>query len=91
MNHLNSGIFERTSLADAKLFHTFSPRTLTGIFRDTYVLDFLNLPSSHSENDLKTTLVSYLKEFILEIGRDFTFLGEEYRLQVGNSDFFIDV
>jgi predicted nuclease of restriction endonuclease-like (RecB) superfamily len=88
---INSGIFERTRLADTKLPQTLHPKTLTGIFRDTYVLDFLNLPSSHSENDLKTALVSYLKDFILEIGRDFTFLGEEYRLQVGNSDFFIDL
>ena len=88
---INSGIFERTHLADTKLPQTLHPKTLTGIFRDTYVLDFLNLPSSHSENDLKTALVSYLKDFILEIGRDFTFLGEEYRLQVGNSDFFIDL
>jgi len=87
---INSGIFERTCLADAKLLQTARPKPLAGIFRDSYVLDFLNLPSNHSENDLKTALVAYLKEFILELGRDFTFLGEEYRLQVGNSDFFID-
>ena len=67
------------------------PKPLAGIFRDSYVLDFLKLPSNHSENELKTSLVAYLKEFILELGRDFTFLGEEYRLQVGNSDFFIDL
>jgi predicted nuclease of restriction endonuclease-like (RecB) superfamily len=88
---INSGIFERTSLADTKLSQTVHPRSLSGVFRDTYVLDFLNLPSNHSENELKKALVSYLKEFILELGRDFTFLGEEYRLQVGNSDFFIDL
>jgi predicted nuclease of restriction endonuclease-like (RecB) superfamily len=88
---INSGIFERTSLADTKLSHTVHPRSLSGVFRDTYVLDFLNLPSNHTENELKKALVSYLKEFILELGRDFTFLGEEYRLQVGNSDFFIDL
>jgi predicted nuclease of restriction endonuclease-like (RecB) superfamily len=88
---INSGIFERTSPADTKLSQTVHPKSLSGVFRDTYVLDFLNLPSSHSENELKTALVAYLKEFILELGRDFTFLGEEYRLQVGNSDFFIDL
>ena len=88
---INSGIFERTRLADAKLSPTTHPQPLAGIFRDSYVLDFLNLPSNHSENDLKTALVSCLQKFILEIGRDFTFLGEEYRLQVGNSDFFIDL
>jgi predicted nuclease of restriction endonuclease-like (RecB) superfamily len=88
---INSGIFERTRLADAKLPQTSHPKPLTGIFRDSYVLDFLNLPPNHSENDLKTALVACLRDFILELGRDFTFLGQEYRLQVGNSDFFIDL
>lgn len=88
---INSGIFERTRLADAKLPQTSHPKPLTGVFRDSYVLDFLNLPSNHSENDLKAALVACLRDFILELGRDFTFLGQEYRLQVGNSDFFIDL
>ncbi len=87
---INSGIFERTRLADAKILQTTHPKPLAGIFRDSYILDFLNLPAN-TENDLKTALVSCLKNFILEIGRDFTFLGEEYRIQVGNSDFFIDL
>ncbi|MGP1385151.1 MAG: PDDEXK nuclease domain-containing protein [Thainema sp.] len=90
---INSGIFERTRLADVKLSSTLQTRSqpISGVFRDSYVLDFLNLPPSHSENDLKTALIYCLKDFILELGRDFTFLGEEYRIQVGNSDFFIDL
>jgi predicted nuclease of restriction endonuclease-like (RecB) superfamily len=88
---INSGIFERTCLADAKLAQVVHPKPLAGVFRDSYVLDFLNLPPNHSENDLKTALVYCLKDFILELGRDFTFLGQEYRLQVGNSDFFVDL
>jgi predicted nuclease of restriction endonuclease-like (RecB) superfamily len=87
---INSSIFERTRLADAKLPVAQTPN-LTGVFRDSYVLDFLNLPPSHSEGDLQTALVRCLKDFILELGRDFSFLGQEYRLQVGNSDFFIDL
>jgi predicted nuclease of restriction endonuclease-like (RecB) superfamily len=92
---INSGIFERTRLADAKLppklLQATQTPSLTGVFRDSYILDFLNLPPSHSEDDLQTALVRCLKDFILELGRDFTFLGQEYRLQVGNSDFFIDL
>ncbi|GAB4345241.1 MAG: PDDEXK nuclease domain-containing protein [Cyanophyceae cyanobacterium] len=88
---INSSVFERTRLADAKLPQTSHPKPLTGIFRDSYVLDFLNLTPSHTENDLKMALVACLRDFILELGRDFTFLGQEYRLQVGNSDFFIDL
>jgi predicted nuclease of restriction endonuclease-like (RecB) superfamily len=82
---INSGIFERTRLADAKIPQVSHPKPLTGIFRDSYILDFLNLPPNHSENDLKTALVGCLRDFILELGRDFTFLGQEYRLQVGNT------
>ena len=88
---INSGIFERTCLADTKLSQVVHPKPLARIFRDSYVLDFLNLPPNHSENDLKTALVYCLKDFILELGRDFTFLGQEYRLQVGSSDFFVDL
>ncbi|MCY7276717.1 MAG: PDDEXK nuclease domain-containing protein [Phormidesmis sp. CAN_BIN44] len=88
---INSGIFERTRLADAKLSQTSHPKPLAEVFRDSYILDFLNLPPNHSENDLKAALVACLRDFILELGRDFTFLGQEYRLQVGNSDFFIDL
>lgn len=88
---INSGIFERTRLADPKLLQMSHPKPLTGVFRDSYILDFLNLAPNHSENDLKTALVSCLRDFILELGRDFTFLGQEYRLQVGNSDFAIDL
>jgi predicted nuclease of restriction endonuclease-like (RecB) superfamily len=90
---INSGIFERTLLADAKLplASQSQPQRLAGVFRDSYILDFLNLPPSHSENDLKTSLILCLKDFILELGRDFSFMGQEYRLQVGNTDFFIDL
>jgi predicted nuclease of restriction endonuclease-like (RecB) superfamily len=90
---INSGIFERTLLSDAKLppATQSQPQKLAGVFRDSYILDFLNLPPSHSENDLKTALILCLKDFILELGRDFSFMGQEYRLQVGNTDFFIDL
>lgn len=60
-------------------------------FKDNYVLEFLGLPPVHSENHLQKALVQHMKQFILELGKDFIFMGEEYRLQVGNQDFFIDL
>jgi predicted nuclease of restriction endonuclease-like (RecB) superfamily len=60
-------------------------------FKDSYVLEFLGLPPVHSENDLQTALVRQMKAFILELGQDFVFMGEEFRLQVGNQDFYIDL
>lgn len=58
---------------------------------DTYTLEFLDLPNNYSEKDLKKAIMSNLKDFILEIGKDFTFVGEEYRIQVGDQDFYIDL
>lgn len=64
---------------------------ITNTFKDSYVFDFLNLPDIHSENDLQKGLIKQMKEFILELGKDFLFVGEEYRVQVGSSDFYIDL
>ena len=58
---------------------------------DTYSLEFLDLPKNFSEQDLKKAIIANLKDFILEIGKDFTFIGEEYEVKVGNHDFFIDL
>jgi len=61
------------------------------IFLDKYILDFLDVPSSFSERDLRKSIIENLKSFILEIGKDFTFIGEEYRIQVGMHDYYIDL
>ncbi|MFZ1344379.1 PDDEXK nuclease domain-containing protein [Thiothrix eikelboomii] len=60
-------------------------------FKDSYVLEFLGLPEAHSESDLQKALTQHMKTFILELGGDFIFIGEQYRLQVGNQDFYIDL
>jgi predicted nuclease of restriction endonuclease-like (RecB) superfamily len=89
---IDSAYFER-SLLSAKLsplareLHPDIQQT----FKDQYVLEFLGLPESHSENDLQTALIQHMKAFILELGGDFIFMGEQFRLQVGNQDFFIDL
>jgi RecB family endonuclease NucS len=68
-----------------------SNHDLTNTFKDSYVFEFLNLPEPHSESDLQRGLVRQMKNFILELGKGFLFIGEEYKLQVGNSDFYIDL
>lgn len=97
---LDSAFYERTILATPS--REFKNKILSPVvtelqnhinpyFKDTYVFEFLDLPESHSELDLRKGLVQNLRKFLIEIGRDFCFIGEEYRLQVGNSDFFIDL
>ena len=60
-------------------------------FKDRYIFEFLQLPELHSEKDLQKAIVANLKQFLLEFGNDFAFMGEEYRLQIGNKDFSIDL
>ncbi len=64
---------------------------ITKTFKDSYVFEFLNLPEPHNEPDLQKGSVKQMKNFILELGRDFIFIDQEYRVQVGNSDFYIDL
>ena len=59
--------------------------------KDQYVLEFLGLTEHHSESELQKGLIGQMKNFILELGKDFIYMGEEYRVQVGNSDFYIDL
>lgn len=61
------------------------------VFKDNYMLEFLGLPEEHTEGELQKALVQNMKTFILELGSDFVFVGDQYRLQVGNQDFFIDL
>lgn len=68
-----------------------SKHDLSNTFKDSYVFEFLNLPDPHSERDLQRGLIRQMKNFILELGKDFLFIGEEYKLQVGNNDFYIDL
>ena len=55
------------------------------------MLEFLDLPSQYSERNLRKAIIENLKQFILEFGKDFTLIGDEYRVQVGNQDFYIDL
>lgn len=93
---LSSAYYERYILSDGKAL----PSVIKTIdeddypntkLLDLYSLEFLDLPSEFSEADLRKAIIKNLKNFILEIGKSFTFVGEEYRVQVGAEDFFIDL
>jgi predicted nuclease of restriction endonuclease-like (RecB) superfamily len=83
--------FERTAIRAKKSENLPIKREIKEQFLDNYVFDFLNLPENHHESTLQKAIIANMKKFLLEIGKDFTFVGEEFRVQVGNSDFFIDL
>ncbi len=86
--------FERTILHPPQISSAL--RELHGgsaenLFKDSYVVEFLNLPEAYDESDLQKSLIGSLKNFLFELGRDFCFIGSEYPVQVGNRDFALDL
>ena len=88
---IDSAYYQRYLLSVNKPLPEVVPNVVKGNILDTYVLEFLDLPQQYTENNLKKAIIGNLKSFILEFGKDFTFIGEEYRVQVGGQDFYIDL
>lgn len=61
------------------------------MFKDTLFVDFLDLPKKHSESKLKNSLIENMKQFILELGKDFIFMDQEYNLTVGTLTYKADL
>jgi predicted nuclease of restriction endonuclease-like (RecB) superfamily len=88
-----SGFFERYVL-NTKLVSPLAtqlPAKINEHLKDIYSLEFLELSDDFSESDLQKSIVKNLKKFILEIGTYFSFVGEEYRVQVANRDYEVDL
>ena len=88
---LDSAYYERYMLSSGKQTPELVPQNVRNSILDTYVLEFLDLPEQYSERNFRKAIIENLKQFILEFGKDFTFIGEEYRVQVGGKDFYIDL
>ena len=88
---LDSGYYERYMLSKDVLLPESVKKLGENPFLDSYVMEFLDLPNEYHENDLRKALIRNMKDFILEIGKDFTFIDEEHKVQVGGDDFRIDL
>ena len=88
-----TALFERTVLHPAKVSPLLTQihADAASIFKDSYLVEFLDLAPSHAEADLHRGLLARLKDFLIELGRDFCFVGSEYPLQVGGRDFALDL
>jgi predicted nuclease of restriction endonuclease-like (RecB) superfamily len=88
-----TALFERTVLSPAKVSAVLTQMypEAQSIFKDSYLVEFLDLSMSHGEIDLHQGLLSRLRDFLIELGRDFCFVGTEFPLQVGSRDFALDL
>ncbi|MDR3273080.1 MAG: PDDEXK nuclease domain-containing protein [Flavobacteriaceae bacterium] len=85
--------YEQTKIGNnrqSKQMKNIYPAT-KNLFKDSYMVDYLNLPDKYIERDLQSGLVVQMKKFLLDLGGDFIFMGDEFRLQVGMNDFFVDL
>lgn len=89
---IESCLFER-QMMNTNMLKAAHPQKnkINNIFKDTYITEFLNLSEPHSEKDLHKELITNMKNFILELGRDFIFMDSEFKIQVGMHDYFIDL
>lgn len=97
---IDSMLFERTAISKTpELLAKQEIQNLTNnnqlspdlVFRDHYVLDFLNLKDTFSENDLETAIIHDLENFILELGIGFTFVSRQKRMTIDNIDHYLDL
>lgn len=97
---INSMLYERTAISkkpeetivnDLKALSENNKMSTDLFFRDPYVLDFLGLQDTYSEKDLENAILAELEKFILEMGRDFAFLGRQVRITIGDTDYYIDL
>ena len=90
---IDSGVFERFMIGNAAIPAILKKTypDVANVLKDKYIIEFTGLTDSHSENELQKSLIAKMKQFILELGKDFLLYDEEYRVQVGNSDFYIDL
>ena len=89
----NLALFEHTVLSPVKVSPAVTEihPEAASLFKDAYTVEFLGLPQEHTENDLHRGLLDRMKDFMLELGRDFCFVGSEYPLEVGTRDFALDL
>ena len=90
---MDSGYYERFMLSNGNMLPAIqkAKQETHNLFLDKYVLEFLDAPKGGNERDFQKSILENLKNFVLEIGKDFSFIGNEYRVQVGNHDYYIDL
>jgi predicted nuclease of restriction endonuclease-like (RecB) superfamily len=84
---IDSGYYERLLLSNGKAPSAIEKKDMSGALRDMYMLEFLDLPEPYKEHDLQKAILRNMKKFLLEFGKDFLFIDEEYHVQVGNNDY----
>jgi predicted nuclease of restriction endonuclease-like (RecB) superfamily len=94
VHQIESGLYHRQGQAVTNFDRTLPPPQsdlARQMLKDPYVFDFLSLGSEAQERDLERGLLAHLRDFLLELGVGFAFVGSQYHLEVGDQDFYLDL
>lgn len=94
VHQIESGLFNRKGNAITNLERTLplpQSELVSDILKDPYNFDFLSLGQEFSERDLQRSLITHIRDFLIELGVGFAFVGSEYHIEVGDQDYYIDL
>jgi predicted nuclease of restriction endonuclease-like (RecB) superfamily len=91
---IKSNLFERTgkSITNFKTtlsdpFSDLAEQTL----KDPYIFDFITITSKAKEKDIENQLIEHIKKFLLELGKGFAFIGQQYHIEIAENDYYLDL
>jgi predicted nuclease of restriction endonuclease-like (RecB) superfamily len=91
---IKSQLYERQGKAITNFSHTL-PKPQSELahqtLKDPYIFEFLTLGESYKEKDIENQLVSHVTKFLLELGKGFAFLGQQYHLEIAGNDYYLDL
>lgn len=64
---------------------------VNNVIKDPYIFDFITLKDGYKEKELETAMINKIRDVLLELGNGFSFVGNQYKLTVGNDDYYIDL
>jgi len=93
-HHIEGGLYRREGKAVSN-FSTTLPEPQSDlaqqILKDPYNFDFLTLREKYNENELENALINHVSKFLMELGAGFSYMGKQYKIEVGGDEFFIDL
>lgn len=97
IHQIELDLYERQAITSKKInnFSQILPKAQSGlaneIMKDPYVFDFLDLGEENQERNIENALVEKIRDFLIELGAGFAFVGQQYHLEAGGEDFYIDL
>lgn len=93
-NHIENKSYEKFLLNQTNFDNTLPEKykhQAKLAIKDEYIFDFLELSDEHSEHELEIALINKIREFLAQMGKDFAFIGNQYKIEVGDEEYFVDL